>query len=125
MAPITGPFRFWRRSTAVRPTTRRHLQTAVSVRTLDERTARVLVGFTRETLLPESFPHTSDAIAIDAVDNALRTHLETLDSTELPQPHQRLREVEQLLEAHEVIDNVFALTCDVAVTEQARELVAS
>lgn len=129
MAPITPRFSFRRHPVTRRTPTRRHLQAEVISETRDGVTARVLVEFTRDTLLPESLPETSDAIALDAVENALRTYLRSMRSPTLLRAGQRLRNLERLLETHEVIDHVFVITCDtvdgpspVTAAGKAREL---
>lgn len=90
--------------------------------------ARVLVEFTRDTLLPESLPETlpetSDAIALDAVENALSTYLRSLRSSALLRPGKRLEDLEELLKPHELIDDVFVVTAEIDVAERARELAA-
>lgn len=124
MAPLLPRFSFRRRPVTLSPPTRRHLQAEVTAETRDGVTARVLVEFTRDTLLPESLPETSDAIALDAVENALQSYVRSLRSSTLPRLGQRLRDLEHLLETHEVINNAFVITCDVAVAATGAEKVA-
>lgn len=102
----------WRSSSVLR-----NLWTEVTAETSDGAGVRVDIEFTRETVPGESSPETSDAIATDAVEHAVRSQLESSPASRLPTPGARLKQVERKLVPHVVLDNVVVVTSDLATRD--------